>query len=592
MSNLASRIGSDESRVYDTRYPPYSRSNSSSQVSNCYAMDEVSQPWQGSNDPGESAINGGHCLPPHLTSDVIRGHKLNLLDNECSGTLDGTHDPVKDRVHCVKKVRLSQEAETPKFDGQSTSFTDFVEEFLRCAKYNCWDETDTLFHLWNSIVGHAKIIVKTMPYPNNLDTFLKELTTVFYSERRVEAYRDQLANVERAQNMDLETYGYYLLDLARKAYPLARSLEQERNAKEAFFKTAGSNNLYVWLKAYNPKTLKASIDIACQFEEAMKVSHGMSQKKPDESVAGQATAVGSDSVNFVQTLDGQVKCLAAELKGVQDLLRSGSSGPVKASSAHCCDCGQPKQLVNQLQSLTREVRTFGERLQCLAIQVGTEPSCSVEPDVAHQGHSTDLQKSYVCNICNKGFKAKRSLKAHCETSHEPRFQGYECPKNGCLRTFHPLHKGLMKSHLTMGHGCAVGEVKEIIQGVKLTLVANPNAQDTKVAGKAPGVIRDPQASALWVKDRVRRSRRRGRRKQSSKPKMPSPQHLPVSAVTKASIGLKVPEKAKSITGCSSEIHRDQTSCLGPTCGDLINLWDDWPSEVDPPDSVRSSVDIS
>ena len=47
----------------------------------------------------------------------------------------------------------------------------------------------------------------------------------------------------------------------------------------------------------------------------------------------------------------------------------------------------------------------------------------------------------------------------------------------------------MKSHLRVGHGCSVGEVKGILQGVKLKLVANPSAKDIlKVAVEAPGVI--------------------------------------------------------------------------------------------------------
>ena len=160
--------------------------------------------------------------------------------------------------------------QAPVFDGSSISFIEFVEEFMRFAEYNRWDEKDTMFHLWNSIVGNAKIRVKTMPDPTSLNIFLKELLSVFYNERTFEAYRNQLANVQRTFSMDLESYGYYLLDLARKAHPLAVAQEQETIAIDCFFKTAGSVSLHVWLKALNPRTLKDTIDLAIQHKQAMR----------------------------------------------------------------------------------------------------------------------------------------------------------------------------------------------------------------------------------------------------------------------------------------------------------------------------------
>ena len=45
-----------------------------------------------------------------------------------------------------------------------------------------------------SLIGLTKmhVIVKTMPYRNNLDSFLKELLAVFHSAWRVEANRDKV----------------------------------------------------------------------------------------------------------------------------------------------------------------------------------------------------------------------------------------------------------------------------------------------------------------------------------------------------------------------------------------------------------------
>jgi hypothetical protein len=121
-----------------------------------------------------------------------------------------------------RKVRRRpiKEVLSPTFDGRSNSFAEFVDDFTRVADYNSWDSEDRKFHLWNNIVGNAKIRIKTMPTPATFEDLLYKLLSVFNNERSLETYRDQLAMIKRDQSMDLETFGHYLYDLVRKPHPL------------------------------------------------------------------------------------------------------------------------------------------------------------------------------------------------------------------------------------------------------------------------------------------------------------------------------------------------------------------------------------
>jgi len=49
----------------------------------------------------------------------------------------------RSRGHGVKRRRVSHEAEPPTFDGAiNKSFLDFLEDFMRVADYNEWDERE------------------------------------------------------------------------------------------------------------------------------------------------------------------------------------------------------------------------------------------------------------------------------------------------------------------------------------------------------------------------------------------------------------------------------------------------------------------
>ena len=514
----------------------YSRSYSSTLLPSNMERSVVSQAWPCSNEQGN--VNTAENDSYHWNS-LAKG--LNLVDQGCQCSLDD----LEFKGHFVTKMRVSHEAVPPTFDGENKSIIDFVDDFLRVCQYNQWSEKECLFHLWNSIVGNAKICVQTMPYPSKLETFLKELLAFFYCERRVEVYRDQFAKVERDISMDLETYAYYLLGLVRKAFPSTLPVEQERMARECFFRTAGSNDLQVWLKAFNPKTLKDTIDLACQFEEAVAASKRISQ---NECLPMQDILQLNDSH---LTIEEKLQSLAGELKDLNDLMKLESIQPCEAGFCNTIDCSQSQQSVQQMQSLIAEVKALTEKVHSLAVPVESPLSSETDGAIASTCWVSGQEKPFVCSLCNRAFRAKRNLKAHVETTHAPSFEGYECPKDGCPRTFHPVHRGLMKAHLKAGHGCTVGEVKMLVENAQRTVVVNSSSTDNQKVSIAHLGCEDLQRTTVGSKPKGRRSRGRGRRKLYSISQLPNSHCHEVAAAIVGSVGFpKHSEESSSSPGSS------------------------------------------
>lgn len=263
--------------------------------------------------------------------------------------------PEVSQGHRVNRHRTSREVPPPQFNSTSQSFIEYIDDFERVADYNGWDQGDRKFHLWNSIVGNAKIRIKTMPYPAQYDVLLRELLTVFSNERTIEGYRDQLTSVKRSSSMDLETYGHHLLDLTRKAHPMAISAEQERVATDKFLETAGSHNLFVWLKANKPRSMQTAIDLAIQFQQATAVNcatkpRGDSAKgemslgnifigESMASVEVSAASLAPDSSKG-SNLEDQVKLLTEEIRALKQQVHNNGAqkSSAKKSPVKCYNC--------------------------------------------------------------------------------------------------------------------------------------------------------------------------------------------------------------------------------------------------------------
>ena len=308
---------------------------------------------------GNRPHRSGYSLAPSAQS---RGQDWNQFYGPTEAPIGSFRDHGGHRM----TKRTSREVKPSVFDGSSVSFIEFVDDFERVADYNGWNAEDRKFHLWNSISGNARIRIKTMPYPASYEDLLRQLLLAFNNERSLEAYRDKLAAVKRDQSMDLETFGHHLLDLVRKAHPLAVPEEQERIARDRFVETAGSHNLFVWLKANKPRTVQAAIDLAIQFQQATAAN---TVKKPireaanselaltnlfieEKKMALEVSAAVPEAVqNSESALEKQVKTLAEQIQALTDQLKQPKApkGPLRCYN--CNELGHIKRNCPQLKSL-------------------------------------------------------------------------------------------------------------------------------------------------------------------------------------------------------------------------------------------------
>ena len=167
----------------------------------------------------------------------------------------------------ASRWRNRREVDPPKYDGKA-AFSDFLEDFRLVAEYNDWQEAEKCFRLWHSIAGGARVRLRSIQFDATWARLVPQLEKLFASERAIDAFRSKWLDAKRSPEMDLEAYGHFLLDLARKANPLAVPSEQDRFARDKFLETTGPSHMKFWLRALKPKTLQDAVDLASQYDAA------------------------------------------------------------------------------------------------------------------------------------------------------------------------------------------------------------------------------------------------------------------------------------------------------------------------------------
>lgn len=261
--------------------------------------------------------------------------------------------------------RRRREVAAPHFDGKDVTFSDYLLDFSRVAHFNSWNEEEKCFHLWNSIVGTARIKILALPFENKWDELLNKLKRVFSTERAVEAHRMKWLDVKRDPELDLETFAHYLLDLSRKANPLSLPEEQERFAKEKFIETAGTSQMKFWLRALKPTNLQDAIDLATQYElasQAMKpgkpdLGHHVAAVIPDpcalpSTSQGAAVTAAAETTSVSQAADMASKICETIKSTLAEGLKSWSKP--KDTSKFCRYCKKRGHEINECRTLMRK----------------------------------------------------------------------------------------------------------------------------------------------------------------------------------------------------------------------------------------------
>ena len=325
--------------------------------------------------PNRKRNGSGSSDSSSSASSSVQRTKVGPDPVESGGTAGAVVDtPAASHTSSQPKTRRRREVMPPQYDGKGVAFTDYLEEFDRVAEFNSWSKSERCFHLWTHISGPARQKIVALKYVKDWDKLVKLLKSKFCSTRALDAYRTKWVNAKRGPDMDLESYGLYLLDLSRKANPESSIVEQERFAKERFIETGGSTHMRFWLAALKPATLQDAIDLAVQYDAAYQAAR---PHKPDigplgpvampVGLAGGDTVAPKNVSEEVPSTSGQATGaeIAELLKKLHKFLdaapqatrgtgpRKGARTSYNSRDFRCFGCQQPGHIKKDCPNLPR-----------------------------------------------------------------------------------------------------------------------------------------------------------------------------------------------------------------------------------------------
>ena len=186
------------------------------------------------------------------------------------------------RQSVVTKREKRQRKPIPleKYDGVTTDWTDFEQQFDIVCRSNQWDPEEQGLYLAASLTGSARTVLKglTGAECQEFERVYALLRAKFDNQNRMEAWRTEFRNYKRTTDTKLLDYADGIERLLDKGYPRLPEEVRQTMAVDAFLRGLPPGPMRVHTQLQKCPTLRAAADFASHFEQAE--AEGGSTKKP------------------------------------------------------------------------------------------------------------------------------------------------------------------------------------------------------------------------------------------------------------------------------------------------------------------------
>jgi len=244
----------------------------------------------GSSEQSSNSDSGGSSDDEYKREDVVNYPKREFgkrssvspnssKENESNGDepfKGGSHSGMNDgsgRHHRHRRISSSGERskgrkkgymKPDKYEG-TTCFETFLMQFVNCAEYNKWSESEKLAYLRWSLKGLAAQMLwgaRDLTYKQ----LVFRLRSRFGSEHMEEHYRADLQCRWRKSTESLRELAQDIRRLMMLSYPGDQSPISENLAKEHFIVALEDPELELKIREREPRTLDSALRVAQRFE--------------------------------------------------------------------------------------------------------------------------------------------------------------------------------------------------------------------------------------------------------------------------------------------------------------------------------------
>ena len=208
------------------------------------------------------------------------------------------------------------------FDGEKTSWPDWVTHFQHVAAINKWESADEkLKWLRVRLTGKAQAALSRCSEAVRSDygECMKALAKRFNPDSKREVYIAELHARNRRKEEDWATYADILKGLADKAYPDLEEAARERLALNQFLGELDKPQVAFGVRQGRPKSLDEAVSLTIELESYIGGSHGKQARVNVSHVDAEVpSASASTTVSEEQECSG---VLAVTLQSINERLQ-------------------------------------------------------------------------------------------------------------------------------------------------------------------------------------------------------------------------------------------------------------------------------